>query len=91
VTKPYEVFVNGVPQVRGTDFEEVGSTLLFTRTLAKEGKLGLWRWALLFFGVAGTYRKNDSVDVIFTLDGRRTVVSLALVASDPDSAAPAAP
>lgn len=83
MTRPYEVFVNGVPQVDGTDFETVGSTLFFNRPLAREGKLGLWRWALIFFGVAGTYRKNDSVDVIFTFNGRHTVVSLAPVAPGP--------
>jgi hypothetical protein len=90
VTRPYEVFVNGVPQVEGTDFEPVGSTLFFNRPLAREGKLGLWRWALIFFGVAGTYRKNDSVDVVFTLNGRHTVVSLAPVAPElpsPETAA----
>jgi hypothetical protein len=28
-------------------------------------------------GIAGTYRKNDTVDVVFTLNGRRTVATLA--------------
>jgi len=75
--------VNGVPQVEGTDFDVVGSTLVFDRPLAREGRLGPWRWALIFFGIAGTYRKHDSVDVVFTLDGRRTVVSLAPVTPGP--------
>jgi len=30
----------------------------------------------MFLGVAGTYRRNDTVDIVFTQDGRRTVVSL---------------
>ena len=30
----------------------------------------------MFFGVAGTYRRNDTVDVVFTRNGRRTVVTL---------------
>ena len=79
VTKPYEVFLNGVPQVESADFEVIGTSLLFNRPLAREGRLGLWRWALIFFGVAGTYRKHDSVDVVCTVDGRRTVVTLAPV------------
>jgi hypothetical protein len=29
----------------------------------------------MFFGVAGTYRKNDSVDVVYEADGRRVVAS----------------
>ena len=81
VTGPFEVFVNGVQQYRGTDFDQVGHALLFHHELAAEGKLGFWRWASLFFGVAGTYRKNDIVDVVYTDGGRRTVVSLRPVAS----------
>jgi hypothetical protein len=83
VTKPYEVFLNGVPQVEGADFDVIGTSLLFNRPLAREGRLGLWRWALIFFGVAGTYRKNDTVDVVYALDGRHTVVSLAPVTPEP--------
>ena len=76
VQPPYEVFVNGIQQVEGTDFETIGSTLLFNRTLAKEGKLGFWRWLSMFLGAAGTYRKHDSVAVVYTYDGRRTVANL---------------
>ena len=76
VTVPFEVYVNGVPQQPGEDYDLVGSTLVFDRPLAREGKLGFWRWLSLFLGVAGTYRKNDSVDVAYTLNGRRLVSNL---------------
>jgi hypothetical protein len=72
----FDVFVNGVPQARGVDYEQHGRTLLFESELAQEGKLGFWRWISLFFGVAGTYRKNDTVDIVYTRGGRRTVESL---------------
>jgi hypothetical protein len=72
----FDVFVNGVAQVRGVDFDQVGRTLVFRRQLAGEGRLGFWRWLSLFLGVAGTYRRNDTVDVVYTGDGRRTVVTL---------------
>lgn len=72
----FEVFVNGVPQRPGVDFDRVGRTLVFRSELAGEGRLGFWRWLSLFLGVAGTYRRNDTVDVVYELDGRRTVVSL---------------
>jgi hypothetical protein len=75
VTEPFEVFVNGVRQEPGADYEVVAGTLLFAKPLAREGRLGLLRWASMFFGVAGTYRKNDSVDVVYEVDGRRTVAS----------------
>ena len=76
VRRPFEVFLNGVPQQEGTDYELVGSSLVFSRILAREGRLGFWRWARMVLGVAGTYRKNDSVDVVFTHEGRRRVATL---------------
>jgi hypothetical protein len=69
---PFRVYVNGVEQHPGVDFQQVGRSLLFTRELRTEGRLGFWRWLSLFLGVAGTYRKNEMVDVVFG----RTVVSL---------------
>ncbi len=75
VTEPYEVFVNGVLQQPGIDYAAFGGALRFSRPLAREGRLGLLRWASMFFGVAGTYRKNDSVDVVYEVDGKRIVAS----------------
>lgn len=77
ITAPFHVFVNGVEQHAGTDFDQIGSTLVFHRELAPEGRLGFWRWLSLFLGVAGTYRKNDTVDIVYTDAGNRRVVTLA--------------
>ena len=76
VVDPFEVFVNGVPQVQGRDFERVGRSLLFDRDLRSEGRLGFWRWTSIVLGVAGTYRRNDTVDVVYTVNGRRVVAPL---------------
>ncbi|HEX5450356.1 MAG TPA: hypothetical protein VFW85_09900 [Gaiellaceae bacterium] len=76
VGEPVEVYVNGVPQRAGVDYQRRGHSLVFGRELAGEGRLGFWRWTSIIFGVAGTYRKNDKVDVVFTRNGRRTVVTL---------------
>ncbi len=70
-----EVFVNGVAQQPGRDFRREGGELVFDRSLAREGKLGFWRWLSLFLGVAGTYRQNDSVDVVYEVGGRRVVAA----------------
>ena len=75
LTRPFGVFVNGVEQVEGTDFELDGRTLLFDRELKSEGKLGFWRWTSIFVGVAGTYRQDDSVDVVYERGGRRVVAT----------------
>ena len=64
VLPPFDVYVNGVPQRSGVDYRVDGSTLLFAELLSGEGRLGFWRWASLWLGVAGTYRRNDKVDVV---------------------------
>jgi hypothetical protein len=71
--RPFEVFVNGVPQVEGEDYVVRGHRLVFDRHLEKEGKLGFWRWLSMALSIAGTYRRNDSVDVTYTLAGQRRV------------------
>ena len=67
---PYRVFVNGVPQEEGADYELRGHALAFPRHLEKEGKLGFWRWFAMFMALFGTYRKNDSVDVQYQQNGQ---------------------
>ncbi len=71
----FEVFLNGVRQQEGRDFRREGDELVFERDLAREGRLGFWRWLSLFLGVAGTYRQNDSVDVVYEVNGRRHVAA----------------
>ncbi len=75
VPEQFEVFVNGVPQQAGQDYRVQGRTLVFTRPLAQEGRLGALRWTSMFLGVAGTYRKHDTVDVVYERDGRRVVAT----------------
>jgi hypothetical protein len=84
VTEPFEVFVNGVLQERGRDYDVEGRALRFARPLAKEGRLGILRWTSMFLGVAGTYRKNDSVDVVYESAGRRRVASGLPIVPPPD-------
>jgi hypothetical protein len=83
VFQPLEVYVNGVRQTPGVDYDVLPGLLRFRRPLAQEGRLGWLRWTSIFLGVAGTYRKHDSVDVIYEVDGRRHVASnLPVVAPD---------
>jgi hypothetical protein len=80
------VFVNGVPQTEGVDYEVHRHALAFGRPLRKEGRLGFWRWLSMFLSIAGTYRQNDSVDVEYQQAGqRRLAVALEIV--PPESAA----
>jgi hypothetical protein len=70
------VYVNGVRQEPGRDFDRLGTELVFRRVLAQEGRLGPIRWLSMLLGVAGTYRKDETVDVIYEQGGRRTVATL---------------
>jgi hypothetical protein len=76
VTRPFEVFVNGIPQKEGEDYELVGSTLVFAQTLVSEPPLGFWRWARMALGIAGSYKKNDTIDLVYTVNGRSQVATL---------------
>ena len=76
VGESYQVYVNGVLQEPGRDFDRVGDELVFRRALAQEGRLGPIRWLSMLLGVAGTYRKHENVDVAYEQGGRRTVAIL---------------
>ncbi len=74
VQRPFEVFLNGVPQVEGADYLVRDGALVFQRELARE-KVGLGRWTSMVLGIAGSYGKDDSVDVAYERDGRRLVAA----------------
>jgi hypothetical protein len=75
VPEEFEVFVNGVRQELGRDYRVQGRTLIFPRQIAQEGKLGAMRWTSMLLGVAGSYRKHESVDVAYKRDGQRMVAT----------------
>ena len=68
VREPFTVYVNGVRQEPGRDFELRATTLVFSRSLIKERRLGFWKWFLGAWGI-GTYGRNDQVDVAWEQDG----------------------
>jgi hypothetical protein len=74
VQRPFQVFLNGVEQREGSDFVVRDGTLVFERDLAKE-RIGVGRWTSMVFGIAGSYGKNDSVDVVYERDGRPAVAA----------------
>ena len=74
IEEPFEVFLNGVPQRPGVDFERHGRELVFPRRLARD-RVSRWRWLIGAFGI-GTYRQDDSVDVRYERGGRGVVAQL---------------
>ncbi|HEX5309286.1 MAG TPA: hypothetical protein VFW38_09435 [Solirubrobacteraceae bacterium] len=61
VRTPYQVFLNGVAQQEGRDYQVKGRTLMFDRELRKD-RISKKRWLLGAWGV-GTYKQDDSIDV----------------------------
>jgi hypothetical protein len=74
VQRPFEVYVNGVEQREGVDFVVRDGSLEFDRSLARE-KVGAGRWTSMVLGIAGSYGKDDSVDVAYRVGGQSKVAS----------------
>ena len=72
VRTPYTVYLNSVRPAEGRDYRVDGPWLVFDAELAKEGRLGFWRWFWGAWGI-GTYRKDDKVDVAWEIDGHPQV------------------
>jgi hypothetical protein len=80
---PFTVFINGVEQSEGGDYSIEGSEIVFGRPIVKE-KIGTSRWLAMYLGLWGTYRKNETVDLEFTRDGKVELVSDLAVIPYPD-------
>ncbi|HET9243299.1 MAG TPA: hypothetical protein VFN99_07630 [Gaiella sp.] len=74
VQRPFEVYLNGVEQHEGVDFVVRDGTLVFERELAKE-RVGVGRWTSMVLGIAGSYGKDDSVDVVYRVAGETRVAA----------------
>jgi hypothetical protein len=86
VGEDFEVYVNGVRQEPDMDFRVEAYALVFDRQLRKDRIAG-WRWLLGSVGV-GTYRQDDTVDVVYTVNGKTRVAHrLAITTTDDDSPA----
>ena len=74
---PYEVFVNGVEQVKGTDFEAIGSTLLF-HAHPGDGRAssGSGAGSRCSSGRRAPTASTTTSSVVYTYEGRRIVANL---------------
>lgn len=71
---PYVVFINGVQQCEGEDYEVRAGEIVFTREIVKE-KVGAGRWLAMYLGLFGTYRKNETIDLQFRRNGKTELLS----------------
>lgn len=72
---PLKVFINGIEQGKGTDYQVRGGEIVFARPIVKESRVGFGRWLAMLIGVFGTYRKHETVDVQFTREGKIELAS----------------
>ena len=73
-SQPIVVYVNGVAQTAGEDYDIEGSEIVFTRDIIKE-EIGMSRWLAMYLGIFGTYRKDETVDVQFSRGGKTELAS----------------
>ena len=71
---PYAVFINGIDQREGADYEVRGGEIVFSRQIVKE-KVGTGRWLAMYLGLFGTYRKDETVDLQFQRGGKVELIS----------------
>ncbi len=62
----------GCASAKASTTTSPAASCVFARPLAKEQRLGFWRWFWGAFGI-GTYGRNDQVDVTWEVDGRPQV------------------
>jgi hypothetical protein len=71
----FDVYINGILQQPGTDYGIEGRTLVFQRRLEPEVKMTKLQLLRALLGIAGTYRKHDTVDVTYQHAGRNLVAT----------------
>jgi hypothetical protein len=80
---PIRVYINGVEQTRGSDYEIRGGEIVFAGPIVKE-TVTPGRWMAMYLGLFGTYRKNETVDVEYQLDGQTKLASDVEIIPDDD-------
>lgn len=71
--EPVRVFINGILQIDGVDYEISGEEIVFEQPIFKEAKIGRMRFAGLM--LAGRYQRNEIVDVEYTLGSKTKLIS----------------
>jgi hypothetical protein len=71
---PIVVYINGVAQTAGVDYNIDGQEIVFTREIIKE-EIGMSRWLAMYLGIFGTYRKDETIDVQYSSSGRTELAS----------------
>ncbi len=71
---PIRVYINGVEQNEGVDYEVGRREIIFARPIVKE-TVSPGRWMAMYLGLFGTYRKHETVDVEYRAGGETRLAS----------------
>jgi hypothetical protein len=82
--RPFTVFINGIEQGEGADYDVEGREIVFTRPIVKE-KMTTSRWLAMYLGLFGTYRKDETVDLQFARNGKVELLSDLAVVPYPEA------
>lgn len=75
VEDEFDVYVNGVLQAYPDDYQLDGLTLVFPRNLAPALKMTKFQLIRAALGIAGTYTKHDTIDIVYEHDGHKLVAT----------------
>ena len=67
--EPIRVHINGVEQPRVEVWDLRDGFVVFSRPIVKES-VSTGRWLAMYLGLFGSYKKNEQVDIEYTLDGQ---------------------
>lgn len=75
--EPIKVYINGMEQTRGTDYTLHEGEVVFKDPILKEDltELSIGRKLVLGLGLVGSYQRNETVDVEYSLHGRTELAS----------------
>lgn len=75
--RPFKVFINGQDQVEGLDYTIHEGEIVFREPILKEdlSELPMLRKVVLGLGLVGSYQRNETVDVEYSLSGERQFAS----------------
>ncbi len=81
---PFTVFINGIEQTPGSDYDVEADEIVFRRPIVKE-QMNTGRWLAMYLGLFGTYRKDEKVDLQFSRGGKVELISDLPIVPYPDA------
>ncbi|MCB0864190.1 MAG: hypothetical protein KDB58_00615 [Solirubrobacterales bacterium] len=74
---PIRVYINGHEQKPGLDYNIVNGEIVFKEPIIKEdlSELSAFRKVVFGLGLVGTYQRDETIDIEYSLKGKRELAS----------------